>query len=449
MIANTHLERFAVRSVPILASLLLMACPVCAYASVENSSAANVTESTSASGAAREVYAYEEGRAAEAALEASSEGDVVEPAKASSASFRMRMQTYGSRVYAVSGSPTNIPGPAGQFEAVRISLTGELAKDYDVWYRVHAPEIGWLAWAKNGELAGSSGLVWQFADLQMIVLPKGTNVSQDVTDVQSVTKSAYMVLPGTSSRGRMEASGWQDWDLEGEVSGVIGETRCLEALKLKLVGDISSTYNVWYRSQVEGYGWLGWARNGQSSGVLGRTNRLEAIEIRIMSKEAAALGSTAHAYLALISGDAELDSILDAIIYAETSERPRTLREAFDYVTTLPYVDGATEYYGNWRNWSIPLAKQMYNRPGGNCYGYGALMAWLARALGYDARAVSGEIRSGVLAWSFHGWCEIMKNGKPYVLDPDLQKYVPDRNFFMVSYEDAPTYYTEYVSASK
>ncbi|MEE1157799.1 MAG: transglutaminase domain-containing protein [Atopobiaceae bacterium] len=361
----------------------------------------------------------------------------------------MRMQTYGSRVYAVSGSPTNIPGPAGQFEAVRISLTGELAKDYDVWYRVHAPEIGWLAWAKNGELAGSSGLVWQFADLQMIVLPKGTSVSQDVTDVQSVTKSAYMVLPGTSSRGRMEASGWQDWDLEGEVSGVIGETRCLEALKLKLVGDISSTYNVWYRSQVEGYGWLGWARNGQSSGVLGRTNRLEAIEIRIMSKEAAALGSTAHAYWALISGDAELDSILDAIIYAETSERPRTLREAFDYVTTLPYVDGATEYYGDWRKWSIPLAKQMYNRPGGNCYGYGALMAWVARALGYDARAVSSEIRSGVLAWSYHGWCEIMQNGKPYVLDPDLQKYVPDRNFFMVSYEDAPTYYTEYVSASK
>ncbi len=382
----------------------------------------------------------------DAAKAADDGSDDIAFVNASSEKFRLHMQTYGSQIYASDVLATEAGEQAQSFEVVRITLMGELAKDYDVWYRVHARDMGWLAWVKNGELAGTSGLSWRLGSLQIIILPKGSSASDYVTDIQSVVDSAYLVFPGAFdlTRTRTRASSWQEWDVEGEAFGVFGQTRYLEAAKIKTTGDISSVCNAWYRTLIKEYGWLGWALNGQVSGVVGRTNRVEALEIRLMPKDAAALGSTTSAYRALISGDAELDSILDAIINTQTSMGQNALREAFDYITTLPYIDGETEYRGDWREWSIPVAKQMYQRPGGNCYGYGALMAWVARALGYEAKAVSGDIQSGVLVWSYHGWCEITQGGKTYVLDPDLQKYVPDRNFFMVSYEDAPTYYTAY-----
>ena len=32
-----------------------------------------------------------------------------------------------------------------QIEAIRMKLTGELAEQYDIYYRVHATNVGWLA----------------------------------------------------------------------------------------------------------------------------------------------------------------------------------------------------------------------------------------------------------------------------------------------------------------
>ena len=44
-------------------------------------------------------------------------------------------------------------GTSGQSKrlAIRIKLTGEMAKQHDIYYRVHSQEFGWLGWAKNGE----------------------------------------------------------------------------------------------------------------------------------------------------------------------------------------------------------------------------------------------------------------------------------------------------------
>ena len=37
---------------------------------------------------------------------------------------------------------------------IQIRLTGEAAEKYDIYYRVHCQDDGWLGWAKNGEKAG-------------------------------------------------------------------------------------------------------------------------------------------------------------------------------------------------------------------------------------------------------------------------------------------------------
>ena len=49
-----------------------------------------------------------------------------------------------------SASEGGTTGQGRAVEAVRLRLTGSLAKDYDVYYRVHASNIGWMAWAKDG-----------------------------------------------------------------------------------------------------------------------------------------------------------------------------------------------------------------------------------------------------------------------------------------------------------
>ena len=40
-------------------------------------------------------------------------------------------------------------GKSLRLEAIQIRLTGEIANAYDVYYRVHIEDKGWLNWAKQ------------------------------------------------------------------------------------------------------------------------------------------------------------------------------------------------------------------------------------------------------------------------------------------------------------
>ena len=58
-------------------------------------------------------------------------------------------------------------------EAINIELTGTISKDYDIYYRVHAQDFGWLGWAKNGENAGSQGYAKHVEAIQIQLVKKG------------------------------------------------------------------------------------------------------------------------------------------------------------------------------------------------------------------------------------------------------------------------------------
>ena len=64
-------------------------------------------------------------------------------------------------------------GEAKRLEGIQIYLTGEMAKHYDVYYRVHAQTYGWLDWAKNGVMAGTSGLAKRLEGIKIVLVPKG------------------------------------------------------------------------------------------------------------------------------------------------------------------------------------------------------------------------------------------------------------------------------------
>ena len=48
-----------------------------------------------------------------------------------------------------------------------------MAKHYDVYYRVHVQNYGWLAWTKNGQNAGTIGKGLRLESLQVVLIPKG------------------------------------------------------------------------------------------------------------------------------------------------------------------------------------------------------------------------------------------------------------------------------------
>lgn len=72
-----------------------------------------------------------------------------------------------------------------------MKLSGDIAKKYDVYYRVHAQNFGWLGWAKNGEEAGTAGYSYRLEAIQVVMVPEGTENPQ-LPGVPSETKEAFI-----------------------------------------------------------------------------------------------------------------------------------------------------------------------------------------------------------------------------------------------------------------
>ena len=95
--------------------------------------------------------------------------------------YTTHVQTYGWQ-----GNPDNpdtwkkegeMAGTSGQskrLEAFCLKLTGDLEKNYDVYYRTHVQHFGWLGWAKNGEKCGSTGFSYRMEALQIVLVKKGS-----------------------------------------------------------------------------------------------------------------------------------------------------------------------------------------------------------------------------------------------------------------------------------
>ena len=82
--------------------------------------------------------------------------------------------TYGWLTDVADGAVGGRPAEDKQIEALRISLTGDLAKYYDVWYRVNIKSYGWLGWVRNGSVSGSTGCGLRAEGVQVIILPKNS-----------------------------------------------------------------------------------------------------------------------------------------------------------------------------------------------------------------------------------------------------------------------------------
>lgn len=93
--------------------------------------------------------------------------------------YTTHVQTFGwqgnpedSSTWVKDGEKAGTSGYSKRLEAICIELYGDVADNYDVYYRVHAQTFGWLDWAKNGEPAGTAGYSKRLEAIQIVLVPK-------------------------------------------------------------------------------------------------------------------------------------------------------------------------------------------------------------------------------------------------------------------------------------
>ena len=220
--------------------------------------------------------------------------------------YSTHCQTYGWLPWSANGEMNGTTGEAKRLEAIKIQLTGKDKDKYDVYYRVHAQSYGWLGWAKNGAPSGTAGYAKRLEGIQIVVVKKGAqapgldyagvNASKGVKDARAyiAKTNGAITIPGSADnvnimyKTHVQSFGWQNWVLNGAMSGTSGEAKRLEAIQIRLYGEMAEKYDVYYRVHAQSYGWLSWAKNGEESGTAGFAKRLEGIQIVLVPKGGAA-----------------------------------------------------------------------------------------------------------------------------------------------------------------
>ena len=73
-----------------------------------------------------------------------------------------------------SGDMSGTQGLSYRLEGIQIKLTGSDSGKFDIYYRVHAQNFGWLGWARNGESAGTAGYGYRLEAIQIKVVSSGS-----------------------------------------------------------------------------------------------------------------------------------------------------------------------------------------------------------------------------------------------------------------------------------
>ena len=252
----------------------------------------------------------------------------------SSVQISAHIANVGWQDYAEGASYAGTVGKSTAIQAVKLRLNGDMASDYDIYYRVHASNVGWLGWAKNDEEAGTTGFGNAVEAIEIKLVKHGDEApSQSVPALlrASLTAKAHVqdygwmdevsgnsVVFGTTGQAkRMEAFtlaldstvsggisysahvsdiGWQSAVADGTIAGTVGKGKQIECVKLNLTGDASKYYDIWYRAYVQDYGWLGWTSNGSMAGTSGIGFRVETLQVMVKLKGTGAPGSTDRAY---------------------------------------------------------------------------------------------------------------------------------------------------------
>lgn len=324
--------------------------------------------------------------------------------------YRTHVQKKGWMDWGRNGATNGTTGLGLQVEALQVRLTGDLAKEYDVYFRVHSAIFGWLDWAKSDEAtigtAGTEGLSTRVEAFQVQLVKKGENPNlstarpfvpsiqpsldyqvhgqnygwQNVVNNNTVAGMAgkrmeaiKINIPDSNLSGGIEYSanvqnqGWQNYVSNTQLAGTVGQGKRMEAIKIRLTGELSRYYDIYYHVSVSGKGWLGWTRNDGIAGTIGANQQIDAIQIQLIKKghPAPALGQSY-----LTSTD----------YHNPDANRNKLLNQARGYVSDYQYHPNNnifTSKYNRYHNgWCTLFIEYTFDQAGlGNLF-YGGQYEW-------------------------------------------------------------------------
>ena len=138
---------------------------------------------------------------------------------------------------------------------------------------------------------------------QTLTIASGKSLRMTVKDEKDdISAISLKVLTNARDSGieysvYKRKNGWINTEGNGEAAGEEYAYDTTEAVMFWLTGEISETYDIWYRAYVQDFGWLDWTYNGQPAGSKDLSLRLEGIEIRFAAKNAVAPGSMERPYM--------------------------------------------------------------------------------------------------------------------------------------------------------
>ena len=236
--------------------------------------------------------------------------------------YRAHVSEDGWQNWVNSGQTAGTTYQGKRLEAVQIRLLSVYAKSYDVYYRIYVAGMGWFGWAKNGASAGTTGMSLRTEAIQIKIVKKGTPVETGGVshlDKPELSYQAYMKGKGWTEHrnegeiagdadgwGQMQAlqislndfngansisyrvyvknEGWHDWKSGGQPAGTIGQDSMVEAVQMRLEGELSNYFDIYYRVRSFCYDNFGWAKNGEPAGTSGGNIWMNEFQIRLVAK---------------------------------------------------------------------------------------------------------------------------------------------------------------------
>ena len=295
---------------------------------------------------------------------------------AGSLSYRAYVKNKGWTKWTDAGKTVGTKKKNLRIEAVQIKLTGELAKHYSVEYKASLSSLGDdQGWVQNGALAGALYNTKRIEELQVRLVPVGENNDSSVIyrvrgssygwqnfwgrdgkaagvfsnriEAVSISLGTTKYQGGVMYRSTVQGIGWTDWVSNGTMSGSKKTGKRIEALQIKLTGDMAEHYDIYYRVYAQNYGWLNWAENGQTVGTSNMFSRLEKIQIVLREKDSGEPGdfegivsAQPHAYYAALNTNAIMT--YKDILGAGYSD-PEVFRKKL--IMNFEYMDGVGYFH--------------------------------------------------------------------------------------------------------
>ena len=159
----------------------------------------------------------------------------------------------------------------------------EAAAPVSLSYSAHVSNIGWMGAVAGGEVAGTTGRGLPLEALRLVL--------SDASTGEPLGADAISVEAHVSNVG------WQAAVGNGGTAGTTGQSRAVEALRVRLSGELSARYTVWYRVHSAEFGWLGWACDGADAGSAGYGRAVRAVQVAVLPKGDPAPGDTATPFV--------------------------------------------------------------------------------------------------------------------------------------------------------